>query len=646
VQQYLLKILYLAQSPNKVKHEGLGGIITMMSEERSKYTVRFLPHNVVTEVAKGETILEAAIKCGIGIRSVCGGKGLCGKCRVVVRRGRAKARKSDLLKHDEIAKGYVLACLAQVIEDIEVEIPVESQVGRPRLQSSVALPSARPRPAVKQEALPLRSITSVFSMYSPGTGVLEKVFKFEERGVEKVFAVLNAARRKVVDVSESEKGLYGLAIDIGTTKVAVALVDITGGRVLDTTSEFNKQLMYGEDIISRIRFALDRKDGLRELQRVAVETINTTIDVLCKRCRVSKEDVYMVTAAGNTAMTYLFVGLNPYPLIKSFKERAEVPRTPHWLEARDMGLSVNRNADVYVLPCAGRFLGGDVVGDVITAGLNFSEEPALLIDIGTNTEVVIGCKEWFLGTTAPAGPAFEGWGLAQGVRAISGAIESVVIDPRTCRAIYRTIDNTKPIGICGSGYIDLLAQLFVNGLVDIFGRFYKDCGCQSIRRGEKGYEYVVVPAEESGTGRDIVVTEEDLYNIIDSKSSVCSAIAILLKKMLLTVNDIKKVYVCGAFGNYLNLNSAMTIGMIPEFSRAKVEYIGNGSLGGAILTLLSEDYRAEAERVAKLLAPIELMLDPDFMEEYQAGFMLPGKKELFPTWRDASRGIKPWRQLG
>jgi len=618
-------------------------VLTTAAERHAECVVRFLPHNVAIKVARGVTILEAAIKCGIGVRSVCGGKGLCGKCRVIVRKGRVEARRSDLLKREEVERGYVLACQARIVEDVEVEIPVESQMGKPRLQSSVVLPSVKPKPAIRQENLSLPSLSNILQTYRPGAGILEKLSEIESRGAQRIYAVLSDVRGRILDVSEGERGLYGLAVDIGTTKIAAALIDIGEGRVLDAVSEFNKQLIYGEDIVSRIRFVLDRSDGSREMQKAAVETINAAIDALCKKHRVPRENIYMVTAAGNTAMTYLFVGLDPYPLIKSFKERAEVPRTPHWLEARDLGLGVNSNADVYVLPCAGRFLGGDVIGDIITAGLNFSEEPALLVDIGTNTEVVIGCKDWFLGTTAPAGPAFEGWGLTHGVRAVAGAIESVTIEPETCRAVYRTIGNAKPIGICGSGYIDLLAQLFVSGLVDVFGKFYGDCGCPYIRKGEKGYEYVVVPAEETAIGRDIVVTEEDLYNIIDSKSSVCSAVSILLKKMLLTVHSVSKVYVCGAFGNYLNLNSAMTIGMIPEFTSAKVEYIGNGSLGGAILTLLSEDYRAEAERVAKLLASIELLLDPDFMEEYQAGFMLPGKKELFPTWRDASRNIKPWK---
>jgi len=610
----------------------------------TEHTIRFLPHNINVKVVKGTTILEAAIKYGIGIRSVCGGKGLCGKCRVIVRRGRVEVRESNLLKREELERGYVLACLAKVVEDVEVEVPADSQIGRPKLHSSVVLPSIKPKPMIRQEVLPIHNLLNTLRTYASSKDVLEKAYEVSSKGLEKVSIILNDTRKKVIDVSEGEKGLYGLAVDIGTTKIAVALVDVIGGRVLDTASEFNRQLIYGEDVISRIRFVLDRADGLKEMQKAVIDTINTIIDTFCKKYRISGEDIYMVTTAGNTVMTYLFVGLNPYPLIRSFKERVEVSRTPYWLEARDVGLNVNRNSDVYVLPCAGRFLGGDVVGDIITAGLNFSEEPALLIDIGTNTEVVIGCRDWFLGTTAPAGPAFEGWGLTHGVRAITGAIESVIIDPKTCKASYRAIDNARPIGVCGSGYIDLLAQLFINGLIDVFGKFYRDSDCPYIRkRGEK-YEYVIVPAEESAIGKDIVVTEEDLYNIIDSKSSVCSAVSILLKKMFLTVYDIKRVYVCGAFGNYLNLNSAMTIGMIPEFTNASIEYIGNGSLGGAILTLLSKDYRVEAERVAKLLASIELLLDPDFMDEYQAGFMLPGKKELFPTWRDASRGIKPWRR--
>ena len=619
-----------------------------MSRESEEVRVRFLPFDIVVKVPKGTTVLEAAIKANIGIRSVCSGKGLCGKCKVIVRKGAVKSRETDLLSAKEKAEGYVLACLAKVVEDVEIESPPESIIGKPKLLASVKLPTITPKPMIKSLSTSIDEISKL--PYNCNTDIKYKLAELGNRGVERVVAIINSARGKIVDVSERDRGIYGLAVDIGTTKIVVALVDIARGQVLETVSEFNRQLLYGEDIVSRIRYALEKREGLKELQKAAVNTINMLANELYKKYNISKDDVFMVTAAGNTAMTYLFVGINPYQLIKSFKEPVNVPRNPYWLEARDLGLDVNRNADVYVLPCAGRFLGGDVIGDIITAGINFSSEPSLLIDIGTNTEVVIGCKNWFLGTTAPAGPAFEGWGLTSGVRAIAGAIESVTIDPRTCKAIYSTIDNAKPIGICGSGYIDLVAQLFVNGLLDAYtdvanalAKLCKDCECPYIRRGERGWEYVVVPAKESGTGKDIVITEKDIFNIIDSKSSVCASVAILLKAMRLSVYDIKKVYVCGAFGSYLNLNSAMTIGMIPEFPNASIEYIGNGSLGGAILTLLSEDYRVEAERVAKLMASIELLLDPNFMDEYSAGFVLPGNRELFPTWYEASRKIKPWR---
>jgi len=231
-------------------------VLSIVVEDR-ECVVRFLPHNIDVKVVKGTTILEVAIKYGIGIRSICGGKGLCGKCKVIVRRGRVEVRKSDLLSHEEVEKGYVLACLTKIVEDTEVEIPVESLMGKPRLQSSVLLPSIKPKPIVRQEVLPPHNLTKILSTYKPAVGVLERVSEVGDVG--RVSIVLNDVKRKVIGVSESGRGLYGLAVDIGTTKIAVALIDIIEGKILDTVSEFNKQLIYGEDVISRIRFVLDRE---------------------------------------------------------------------------------------------------------------------------------------------------------------------------------------------------------------------------------------------------------------------------------------------------------------------------------------------------------------------------------------------------
>ncbi|MEM2221166.1 MAG: ASKHA domain-containing protein [Ignisphaera sp.] len=613
----------------------------------STVRVRFPQYGIEVEVSKGTTILEAAKKAGIGIRSVCGGKGLCGKCKVLVASGGVDHKLGDrtLLAEDEIRKGYVLACIAKVMSDLEVVVPPESFIGRAKLLSTVALPQVSPQPSIILQRIDGASkIREYILSFRTSSDIIKKIEVSPNGSL-----VMDLYANKIVDFlpeSRSIEGIYGIAVDIGTTKIVVALVDITSGRILGVESEFNRQLIYGEDIVSRISRAIDGIEGLREVQRAAITTVNELIQRLCKRFNVDPRNVYEIVAAGNTAMTFLFVGENPYPLIKSFKEPVRVTPKPYILDARDLGIDVNSNASIYILPCAGRFLGGDVVGDVITAGMNFSEEPSLLIDIGTNAEVVMGCRHWFIGTTAPAGPAFEGWGLRHGVRAVAGAIESVAVDPATLKAEYTTIGNAKPIGICGSGYIDLVAQLFVNGVIDVFGKFYRGVKSQYVREGTEGYEYVVVPSSEAAIGRDIVVTEKDIYNIIDSKSSVCAAISILLKKMYLSVFDVKSVYICGAFGRYLNINSAIAIGMIPEFPNAKITYIGNGSLGGAYLALISKTYKLEAERVAKLMASIELMLDPNFMEEYEAGFKLPGRRELFPTWWERARSVKQWRIPG
>lgn len=607
--------------------------------------VRFPQHGVEIDVVKGTTILEAARKAGIGIRSVCGGKGFCGKCRVLVR-GVVEHRVRDeaLIREDEVKRGYVLACIARVLSNAEVVIPPESFIGKAKLLSTVALPSQIPlEPSIVLERIDsaVKAREYVLNFYTDSS-VNRKIRSSPDT---KGTLILNLYTNRVVDFlseTESADGLYGVAIDIGTTKIVAALVDITSGRIIDVESEFNRQLVYGEDVVSRISKAIEGSESLREVQRAAIDTVNELIQRLCRKFNINPQQIYEVTAAGNTAMTFLFVGENPYPLIKSFREPVKIEAKPYVLDARDLNINVNSSANIYVLPCAGRFLGGDVVGDIITAGMNFSEEPSLLIDIGTNAEVVIGCRYWFIGTTAPAGPAFEGWGLKHGVRAVTGAIESVTIDSTTLRAEYTTIGGVKPIGVCGSGYIDLVAQLFTTGVIDIFGRFYRGVKSQYIREGVDGYEYVVAPASETSIDRDITITEKDIYNIIDSKSSVCAAVSILLKKMHLTVFDVGKVYISGAFGRYLNIDSAIAVGMIPEFPNAKMIYIGNGSLGGAYLSLISKTYRLEAERVSKLIASIELMLDPDFMEEYEAGFKLPGKKELFPGWWDKARSIKPW----
>ena len=609
--------------------------------------VTFQPYGKRVSTKKGATILDAAWEGGIPIRSVCGGVGKCGKCKVIVRSGKVEFDynpEEKLLTPEELSSGYVLACLTKCLSDCEVFIPPESRVEKQRMQMEVRLPEVKVDPAVRKVYLtedevaedPLRHLNRKVGLSCHISRVVEV------GGVEG--GVTYTVYRPTCEVLYGERGdtrerLYGLAVDIGTTKIVAYLVNLNTGEIVASASEYNAQIAYGEDVVSRISYAVKKEGGLKTLQAAAVDTINTLIQRTTKSAGVSSREIYDVTVAGNTVMEYLFVGKDPAPLLET-KVKVEIPREPFVLNASSVGLNVNPGAKVYCLPNAGRFLGGDTIGDVLVSEMYKSEDISLLIDIGTNVEVVIGATGWLLATTAAAGPAFEGWGVRCGMRAIEGAISSVRIDPDTLKAEYKTIGNAKPKGICGSGLIDLLSEMFVRGIIDPLGKINRRLDSPYIREGVDGYEYVVVPREESVTGMDIVITERDVANLIDSKSAACAAISVLMKKMRLSVEDVRHVYVCGAFGSYINLENAVKIGLIPEFVNADITYIGNGSLGGAYITLVSSMRRRDARAVAELMAYYDLLKDADFMDEYLAGFVLPGKRELFPRWWKMSRELQ------
>lgn len=616
-----------------------------------KVVVTIQPYGKRIEVPKGTNLLEATRLAGVVIRSVCGGSGDCGKCKIIVRSGKVDFQynpEEKLLTPEELSKGYVLACLTKCLSDCEIFIPPETRIEGQKMQIDVKLPIISPEPMIRKIFVPSDIIRTRLNEYlksqlgfdislpSELYSKMNMLKRLHPEGLTFIFSQYNGGG--IVDVEGGDTGskAYGLAVDIGTTKIVVYLVDLTSGKIIGSSSEYNSQIAYGEDVVSRISYVLDHEDGADILQKAVVDTINLLVDRLASKAGVHTNEIYDVCVGGNTVMTYLFVKRDPSPLLET-KVRVELPREPFILDAAPMGLNVNPKAKVYCLPSPGRFLGGDTIGDILVSGMHKSPEVSLLIDIGTNVEVVLGGEGWLLSTTAAAGPAFEGWGVRFGMRAIEGAIDSVVIDPKTLKAKYTVIGNVKPKGICGSGLIDLLSEMFRKGIIDTLGKIDRTISSPYIREGVDGYEYVVVPKEEAGIDRDIVITEKDIANLIDSKSAACAAISVLMKKMRLSVEDVTKVFICGAFGSYINPNSAIAIGLIPEFTNAEIIYLGNGSVGGAYLTLISKKYRDEAYQISKLLAYYDLLKDADFMDEYLAGFVLPGKKELFPTWWEASR---------
>jgi uncharacterized 2Fe-2S/4Fe-4S cluster protein (DUF4445 family) len=419
---------------------------------------------------------------------------------------------------------------------------------------------------------------------------------------------------------------YGLALDIGTTTVVGALVDLNTGDILARASGMNRQITYGEELVTRISFARD-PEGLQKLQRIVIESINDVIEGLTSESGVSPEDITDACAGGNTVMNHLFTGLDTAYLEIA---NVEVSREPIIEKAKMLGLHINPEAYVYCVPNVSRFLGGDAVGDVIASNMHRGEEISLMVDLGTNGEIVFGNKDWLFSSSCASGPAFEGEGVRFGMRGARGGIDHVKIDPSTFRSDVTVIGDVHPRGIVGSGLIDLVAEMFGAGILDFVGKLVPG-KTLLVREGKWGFEYVVVPAEETGIGQDIVITQADLDYVIDSKAAACGAITVLMKKLKIGIEDIRHLYVAGAFGTFTDLGNATRIGIFPELPRGEVKSLGNGSLSGAYATLMSMEVRREAEEVAEKTVYVDLLVDVEFMEEYSKALYLPGAKEYFPS---------------
>lgn len=576
--------------------------------------VTFLPSGKRADVDKGKTILSAAQEIGEGIRSLCGGKGSCGKCLVVVKKGEVEILSQEA--HEKFVKeeGYYLACQTAVAGDVEVFIPPESRLEKQQILSDFFTSEKDFNPYVRLEFCRDAFLSEVIS----------------DRGYRLVCSVsedegdftLVVRNNEVIDVIGGDDEAYGLAIDVGTTTLVAALVSLKDGRVVNIASDYNGQIIYGEEVLSRVEFARSRKDGLKLLQKAVVESINRLIERLLEGYS-SPDRIYDVVAAGNTLMTHFLLGKDVEYLFSS--PDARVDRKGYSVDAASVGLNVNSSAKLYCLPPVGRFVGGDIVGDVLAARIVDSATISLMVDLGTNGEIVIGSEGWAMATSVASGPAFEGYEIKHGSRAVEGAIDHVEI--RGDEAIYTVIGNKKPRSICGSGLIDLLAELFKNGIVDAQGTLRKH---PRVIETEDGREFVVVDSAESATSKPITITEKDIETLIKSKAAVCAGIAVLTKKAGLRMEEIDEFYIAGAFGYYINFENAVTIGLFPEM-KAKVRQIGNGSLAGAYLALTSQRKRKLADTLANVFAYFDLSTDADFIDEYRSALALPGKPELFPS---------------
>ncbi len=584
------------------------------------------------KVKKGEILLDAIRLAGIPIETMCGGKGECGKCKVIVESGDVSSLPEAYRKYmtkKEQSEGYTLACKVCVLSDLHVSVPVESRREKMKILTSASVSASEVSPAIKKYSIGSRFCSAekellkeLTRLYGSSPKMDFKSYKeILDSGKDVTVTISETKQPEVIDVDigNSIDKKYGLAIDIGTTTVVAELVDLNTGNVMSHGSALNRQITFGEALLSRVNHSSTQK-GLEQLQTEVVKSINDIVGKLLEESNVKKENVYEICVGGNSVMNNLFAGMK----VDHFKESStRVSTEPIIKKAKELGVEINPNAYVYCLPNVSRWFGGDAIGDVIASGMYKSKEISMMLDMGTNGELVIGNSDWMVSCTIPSGPAFEGGGLKFGIRGMKGGIEHMMINPETFAAKYKTIEDAKPRGICGSGAIDLLAELYSTGLIDFCGNLQKG-KTPLVREGEDGLEYVIATADETSIGKDITITQKDIKYVIDSKATVQGGVKALLKKVGIPLGDVKNLYLAGAFGNYMDLEKARTIGLLPTMDSAKTYAIGNGSLGGSYIALVSKGRRKEAEDIVKRMAYFDLSADSDFLDRYMASLYIPG----------------------
>jgi len=612
--------------------------------------ITFEPMSRKIQVQAGTTVLQAANEAGISITAECGGKGICGKCKVIVRKPEDLSELTEsekrLLSTSEISQGYRLACQAKVLGNTTITLPPESYLGARRIQATGLERSLKTQPAVTKIhiKMPEPTLTDVRPDYERLVDALplaDKQLEVDYEVLKELPTIIRQSNfdvtvaiwggRKIISVEagDSSKNMFGLAVDIGTSKIVCHLVDLVNGKTLDIESVENPQLAYGEDIISRITFAATDPRNLAKLHKALLDAINKIVERICRRQKIERSQIYEAVVVGNTAMHHLFLGIQPkYVALSPF---TPVVKRQVSVDASRLNVGIKPSGIVTVLPVIAGFVGADAVADALASGICDSEEVSMLIDIGTNTEVMMGNSVDMLACSCASGPAFEGFHIQHGVKAVEGAIERVRIT-EDFEVEYETIGNKKPIGLCGSAMIDIVAEMFKHGLIDSGGKINPNMETKRlIKRGRK-VEFVIVWGNETKTGKDITVTQKDIREIQLAKAAIYAACSILMEKKKLKEEDFEKVFIAGAFGNYLNLENAKILGLIPDIPLEKVSFIGNAAVTGAKMALISVEAREKASKISEKVRYLELAADPNFNKEFINATLIPHKDlNRFPS---------------
>jgi uncharacterized 2Fe-2S/4Fe-4S cluster protein (DUF4445 family) len=642
--------------------------------------IKILPEDREISSKKNKNLLEALIENGINIYADCGGQGVCGKCKVKVISGEFNTEESYLISSEEKKNNIVLACETFPKTDIIIELIKELQVGYIQTikeNVSLCLQSEQENLEflLKKQNLDLNPIIKFINLKLQKPTLEKPISDFENllsclsdelkesRIFLNNFEILQNLSIQIRDYNwecgvlvgeditenfdtkstrqnnyeilqvlpyKENKEFYGIALDIGTTTVSASLINLNDFVTIITKSAFNQQIVYGEDVITRIIYS-EKEDGLRNLNQKIINTINQIIDSICFEKGILFKDIHTAVVAGNTTMIHILFNIAPkYIRIEPYIPTITFPPS---LNAKQVGFNINPYGKIYSLPLVSSYIGGDIVSGIIATGIDLTSDISVLLDLGTNGEIVLGNSDFLVSAACSCGPAFEGVGITSGMRATIGAIED--IEFKDGEINYKVIGNTKPVGICGSGLIDIPAELFKARIIDRSGKFIRDNKLYSkyIRENENGeFEFVIVKKEFTANNKDIVITESDIQNILRSKGAIFHGLHTLVKYLNLNFEDIKKVYIAGGFGCFLDINKAKILGLLPDIDEKKFVIAGNTSLTGAKMFLVSKKARKRAYEVARKMTYVDLSSLPMYMNEYTSSLFIPHTDfSLFPN---------------
>ncbi len=636
-----------------------------------KHMVVFQPSGRQGYAPAGQTLLDAARELGVEIESICGGQQTCGKCKISADYGQfskygitsdpenlSPAGQDELhywTKRRRDPGSYRLACAACIQGDLVINVPEESQASKQIVRKSATVREIVLDPAIRQyfvkvkpaelgnrqgdwerlkESLHHTHHLADLQIDYLALRTLQKILR--QGHWEVTVTVWND--REVIRIQPGyAEGVYGLAVDIGSTTVAGHLLDLRTGQILATEAMMNPQTTYGEDLMSRISYGMMNPDGVDKLHAAIIEALSKLVKRATRTAGLQPEDITELVLVGNTTMVDLLLGVDPVEL--GGAPFALVTNDAIDMKARDLGLAVNPGANAHILPVEGGHVGADNMAVVIAESPQLAEDIVLIVDIGTNAEILLGNKEHMLSASSPTGPAFEGGEITHGMRAAAGAIEKVRIDPETLTPRFKVIgqerwsdellpEQVQAAGICGSGIIDLVAELFTSGLIDASGRFVRDNGSPHYRVTGQVGEFVVAVANQTSTGKEIVITQNDIRAIQFAKSALYTGAKLLMERR--GVDKVDRVLLAGGFGAYIDKQRAMTLGLFPDCDLDKVYAVGNSAGDGAVLCLLSRDRRRRARELARWIEYVETAIEPSFQERFVDALGLPHSVDEFP----------------